>query len=70
MESFDDTRDALPSTHTGGNQSISFLESFEIMKDLHGQFASGTSERMSQGNGTSVYIYFFRIHAECPDDRQ
>src|SRR5690606_6719355 len=56
-------RSALPGSHTHRYHSVFSLEvSFaHFVEELDGEFGAGTAEWVTQGDGTSVYVYAFAV---------
>src|SRR5207342_3853343 len=40
---------------------------FHILRNLNGEFGTCTSQRMSEGDSTSVYIHYFSIEIQFTD---
>src|ERR1700678_4014366 len=70
IQIFYNTCDPLSPAHTGGHNTIFFLQSFQVVDDLDGQFTACTAERMPKGDGSAIDVDDVRIDAQLTDDGQ
>jgi hypothetical protein len=64
------TRNTLTTAHTGSNHTVALVAAAHLIQQLDGQLRTGTTQRVTKGDGPTIGVNRFGVDTHRFDDGQ